>query len=76
MTAVTKLSHIPKIKFSTQKSTLKVEKTAFLAYFDTPLFFRTLHFLLFFCLQGENMHIEVSWKCVLNFRTPTLFSRA
>ena len=28
-------SHIPKIKFSTQKSTLKVEKTAFFAYLVT-----------------------------------------
>jgi len=56
---------------SREKPALKVEKTAFFAYFGIHFFCLKLNFFIFFSLQDENTDIEVWWKCILNFRTLT-----
>ena len=61
MTSVMKLVFDPKIDLKSGKNGF------FAAYFFCP----KLHFLLFFCSQGENVHIELAGKCILNFRILT-----
>jgi len=53
---------------SREKTALKVEKTAFFAYFAIHFMWLKLILFIFFSLQDESTHIEFWWKCILNFR--------